>query len=321
MKSAQYEIETELDDEEEISLLIEPAVAGVRLDHLLVQQIPDVSRSRIISSIKSGLILVDGEHCKAGYKLKAGQKVTGSLFKLPPLSVTAEKIDFPILFEDNSLLVLSKPPGLVVHPGSGNYSGTLVNGLLYHCANIADVGDAVRPGIVHRLDKDTSGIMVVAKNEVVHRQLVDMFKNRDMDKEYLAIVHGVPNRAEGRIVAPIGRHSVNRQKMAVREGAGRYAASSWRIVDVYGSKYSLVQVTIETGRTHQIRVHMAHIKHPVAGDTVYGPGRDNRMFPRQMLHAFKLAFKHPITDRQMSFTAPLWEDMQSICDLLNENRQ
>lgn len=318
MKSAQYESEHELDEEETISLLIEPATTGIRLDHLLVQYIPDVSRSRIISSIKSGLILVDGKSSKAGQKLKAGQTVTGSLYEPPPLAVTPEEIDFPIVFEDDSLLVLSKPPGLVVHPGSGNHSGTLVNGLLYHCEKIAGVGDAIRPGIVHRLDKDTSGIMVVAKNEAVHRQLVEMFKSREIDKEYLALVHGVPDRVEGRIIAPIGRHSVNRQKMAVREGSGRYAASRWRVAEVYDSRYSLLRVHIETGRTHQIRVHMAHIKHPVAGDGVYGPGRNNRMFPRQMLHAFKLAFKHPASGRQMSFTAPLWEDMQAICDTLSE---
>ena len=319
MKSAQYESETELGEDETISLQVEPTTAGVRLDHLLVQQIPDVSRSRIISSIKSGLILVDGEQSKAGYKLKAGQKVTGSLYEPPPLSVAPEEIEFPIIFEDDALLVISKPPGLVVHPGSGNHNGTLVNGLLYHCANIEGVGDSIRPGIVHRLDKDTSGIMVVAKNETVHRQLVEMFKNRDIDKQYLAIVHGVPDRVEGRIVAPIGRHSVNRQKMAVREGtSGRYAASSWRVEEEYGLRYALLRVNIETGRTHQIRVHMAHIKHPVAGDTVYGPGRNNRMFPRQMLHAFKLVFNHPVTGRKMSFTAPLWEDMQGICDSLIE---
>lgn len=308
-----------MDEEEKLSFLIEPTTAGIRLDHLLVQQLPAISRSRIISSIKSGLILVDGERCKAGQKLKAGQKVTGALYEPPPLEVTPEKIDFPIIFEDDSLLVISKPPGLVVHPGSGNHSGTLVNGLLYHCTNIAGVGDSIRPGIVHRLDKDTSGIMVIAKHEAVHRQLVEMFKNRDMEKEYLAIIHGVPERPEGRIIAPIGRHAVNRQKMAVREGSsGRYAASSWSVVEEYGSKYTLVRVQIETGRTHQIRVHMAHIKHPVAGDTVYGPGRNNRLFPRQMLHAYKLSFMHPVTGRRQAFTAPLWDDMQRICDSLRE---
>jgi len=303
-----------------VSVKVDGSRAGIRLDHLLVQCIPQTSRSHITSSIRSGLILVDGEQRKASYKLKCGETVSGTLLAPPPLEVMPEDIDFPILFEDSSLIVLSKPPGLVVHPGSGNSSGTLVNGLLSHCGDIAEVGDAVRPGIVHRLDKDTSGVMVVAKNETVHRQLVEAFKEREVKKEYIALLHGTMPLTEGRIVAPIGRHPVHRQKMAVQESTGRYAVSNWRVVEEYGGRFCKVQVGIETGRTHQIRVHMAHLGHPVAGDTLYGPNRDNRMFPRQMLHAWRIAFTHPVTGAKLSFSAPVWDDMAHFFQLLASGR-
>lgn len=300
----------------EIVVAIDTAQAGTRLDHLLVQSITEVSRARIISSIRTGLIRVDGEQRKASYKLKAGERVSGTLFEPPPLAVTPEKLDFPILFEDSFLIVLSKPPGLVVHPGSGNTCGTLVNGLVHHCDAIAQVGDSIRPGIVHRLDKDTSGVMLVAKDDLVHRQLVEAFKAREVEKEYIALVHGSLSRVEGRIVAPIGRHHVNRQKMAVQENSGKYAVSNWKVVAEYGGRYSKVRVKIETGRTHQIRVHMAHLGCPVAGDSLYGPNRNNKPFPRQMLHAWKIAFIHPVTRKKVTFCAPVWEDMALICDRL-----
>lgn len=300
----------------EVSVAITGSQAGIRLDHLLTQAIPAVSRSRIISSIRSGLIRVDGEQRKASYRLKTGEWVSGTLFEPPPLELTPEKLDFPILFEDSSLIVLSKPPGLVVHPGCGNSGGTLVNGLLHHCDAIAEVGEEVRPGIVHRLDKDTSGVMVVAKDEQVHRQLVEAFKAREVEKEYIALVHGVLSRPEGRIVAPIGRHQVNRQKMAVQETSGRHAVSNWRVTKQYGNRFCQLLIKIETGRTHQIRVHMAHLGHPVAGDTLYGPNRNNKPFPRQMLHAWRLVFRHPVTHEKLTFRAPVWDDMLSICEQL-----
>jgi 23S rRNA pseudouridine1911/1915/1917 synthase len=301
---------------EQFDIRVDAAQAGVRLDHLLVQCISDSSRSRIGASIRSGHIRVDGEVRKAGYKLKSGELVSGTLLETPPFEVAPERLDFPILFEDSSLLVLSKPPGLVVHPGSGNHHGTLVNGLLYHCEGIAEVGEAARPGIVHRLDKDTSGVMVIAKNDLVHRELVEAFKAREVEKEYIALVFGLLSRPEGRIVAPIGRHQNNRQKMAVQEITGKYAVSSWRVLDEYENRFSKVRVKIETGRTHQIRVHMAHLGHPVAGDTLYGPNRDNRPFPRQMLHASRMAFIHPVTGEKLNFRAPIWEDMLEILDSL-----
>ncbi len=300
-----------------VDLEILPEHSGSRFDHFLVQHVADTSRNLLILSIRQGLLRVDGHIKKSSYKLKAGERVTGTIYKAPAPVLTAQKISFQILFEDDSLIVVSKPPGLVVHPAHGNPDGTLVNGLLYHCQAIASVGDEIRPGIVHRLDKDTSGIMIVAKTEFVHRKLSDYFKSREIEKEYLALVRGVFKEKEGRVVANVGRHPVKRQKMAVcDEGRGRYAASSWCVLEEYGVDWSLIRVKIETGRTHQIRVHMAHLQHPVAGDLLYGRGRQAMKFPRQMLHAHSLKLKHPVSGEPLSFTAPLWPDFQQKVDEL-----
>ncbi len=301
-----------------IDLQVSPEQAGSRFDHFLVQIVPDTSRALLIQSIRLGLLLVDGEKKKSSYRMKAGERVKGTLFQPAPLELIAQEVPFDILFEDDSLLLLSKPPGVVVHPASGNPSGTLVNGLLHHCLSIAGVGDEMRPGIVHRLDKDTSGIMVVAKTDSCHRLLTQAFKERNVEKEYLALVRGFFDRKKGRIVAPIGRHPVHRQKMAICERKGRYAASSWQVVEEYDAGYSLVQVRIETGRTHQIRVHMASLGHPVAGDKVYGGGGGNQSFPRQMLHAHKLSLLHPITGKRLELAAPLWSDFQEAVAALRK---
>ncbi len=219
------------------------------------------------------------------------------------------------MYEDSSLIVISKPPGLVVHPGSGNPQHTLVNGLLFHFTELADVGDPSRPGIVHRLDKDTSGVMVIARNSSAHQRLVQAFKDRKTEKYYLALVHGTPREKKGRIVAPIGRHPVSRQKMAVREITGRYAATNWRVERLF-DRYSLLAVKIETGRTHQIRVHLAHIKYPLAGDRVYGGNRNNKPFDRQMLHSWKLTLNHPESGEAMTFEAPLAPDFKAVIDMM-----
>ena len=296
--------------------------AGCRLDHFLVRSVPEVSRSVVTESVRVGLIKVDSLERKNSYCLKAGECVSGSLFVAPAMDLLPEEIPFEILFEDSYLLVLSKPPGLVVHPGSGNQTGTLANGLLYHCQSIAGVGDdAVRPGIVHRLDKDTSGLMVVAKEDGAHRKLVDAFKTRIVDKHYLALLYGVLEQKAGRIVAGIGRHPIHRQKMAIKED-GRYAATNWQVVQEFSSGFSLVRLQIETGRTHQIRVHMASMGHPVAGDSVYGGGRGKRKFPRQLLHSAQLSFVHPVTGAPLFFSAPLWPDFSLILDrLADETKQ
>ena len=300
-----------------LEIRVSAELAGCRFDHFLVEYIPDTSRSTLVQSIRLGLLLVDGKKKKSSYKLKVGEQISGTVFRPESLTLAPQEVPFDILFEDRSLLIISKPPGIVVHPAAGNPDGTLVNGLLHHCQEIAEVGEHVRPGIVHRLDKDTSGIMVVAKTEECHRYLGDAFKDRTVEKEYLALVFGIMQKKVGRIVAPISRHPVQRQKMTVcAEGRGRYAASSWRVLEEYPEGCSLVRVKIETGRTHQIRAHMASLGHPVAGDTLYGRARNTREYPRQMLHAHRLSLVHPVSAESMSFTAPLWSDFQEIVDAL-----
>ncbi len=292
---------------------------GSRLYQLLTRQIPCFSSSLVTESIRLGLITVDGQHRKSSYGLKAEESVVGSLRSAAGMELLPEKISFEILFEDTSLLVISKPPGLVVHPGSGNHAGTLVNGLLYHCQTIVGVGDdAGRPGIVHRLDKDTSGLMVVAKEELAHRKLVEAFKLRTVMKHYVALVQGILTRKNGRIVAPIGRHPVHRQNISIPED-GRFAATSWQVLQEFSQGLSLVRLHIETGRTHQIRVHLASIGHPVAGDLLYGGDRVGRKFPRQMLHSAQLGFRHPLTGQNLVFTAPLWSDFLAVMEQLKED--
>lgn len=299
------------------SIKIDNRVAGIRLDQFLSQYLSSVSRASISASIRSGFIKVSGVSKKNSYRLKAGETISGSVPGKSETDIIAEKIDFHILFEDNDLLILSKPPGIVVHPGCGNPNGTLVNGLIYHCREIADVGERLRPGIVHRLDKDTSGIMLAAKTESMQEKLMDLFKKRDVEKSYVALLHGVMKEKSGRLVAPIGRHPVNRQKMAVLSKSGRHAVSNWEVLEEVSGCYSLVQINIETGRTHQIRVHMAHLGHPVVGDRVYGSNRDNDDYPRQLLHAYRLVFKHPGTDEKVDRIAPLWDDFGKILERLN----
>lgn len=292
-----------------LSLSVPSDHAGIRFDHFLVLQFPSLSRSQLSSSIKDGSVLINGVQAKASRKLRAGDIVSGYIHENIGITPVPQKVNFSVLHEDEHLILLSKPPGLVVHPASGNPDKTLVNGLLYHCASIAEVGDPIRPGIVHRLDKDTSGIMVIAKNNSTHRQLVEAFKERAVTKKYTAIVCGIPGEPAGRIVAPIGRHPVSRKKMAIREMTGKFAATRWTLRKKLGEHHALVQVVIETGRTHQIRVHMASIGHPVGGDDTYGFRKANLQFPRHMLHSAELSFTHPVTGENIRGKAPLWADM------------
>lgn len=291
---------------------------GQRLDHYLIRQLPEQSRSAIGKLIRAAHVLVNGQQVKAGYRLHQDEIITVSFPPTPSLDLAPEKIDFSILFEDEHLLVIGKPPGLVVHPACGHGGGTLVHGLLYHCQDLPAL-DAGRPGIVHRLDKDTSGVMLVAKSERSLRSLMADFKNRKIHKTYHALLLRSPREREGRLVAPIGRHPVDRKKMAIRPDQGKYAATHWRVLESFINGWCLVEIGIETGRTHQIRVHMASLRAPVAGDALYG-GRVERGAPikppRQMLHASTLRFHHPLTNEEMCLTAPLWADMQDILNLV-----
>lgn len=293
---------------EEFSFHVVPQNRGMRVDQYISLFLPELSRSLIAESIRKGRVRINGELKKCSYRLKTSDQVAGRVSERPVPVLVPQDVSFEILLEDDDIIILSKPPGIVVHPGNGNENGTLVHGLLSHCNSIAGVGEELRPGIVHRLDKDTSGLMIVAKTSKAHRELVRSFKDRKVVKEYLALVHGCPRERKGRLVAPIGRHKINRKKMAVRPQSGRFAASQWNLQCELASGYSLLRVLIESGRTHQIRVHMAHLGCPVAGDVLYGARREPLEFPRQMLHAWRIGIDHPVTGERLDVTAPLWED-------------
>jgi 23S rRNA pseudouridine1911/1915/1917 synthase len=299
---------------------VEPEEVGLRLDHFLARRYPDQSRSFLHKLIGKGDILVDGQIVKAGYRLRVPDTIAIFFPQPQPSAIIPEQVYFPVLYEDEHLLVISKPPGLVVHPANGHRNGTLVHGLLYRCKNLPTV-DAGRPGIVHRLDKDTSGVMLVAKTEHALRTLMDDFKERRIQKTYHALLLRCPREHDSRIVAPIGRHPVDRKKMAVRLNHGKYAATNWHVMENFSNGWCLAEIGIETGRTHQIRVHMASLKSPVAGDLLYGGGVDRNagVKPlRQMLHASSLHFSHPFSGQKLFFTAPLWEDMQLLLDILRQ---
>jgi len=265
---------------------------------------------------------------KPGRRLKRGDRVSLTIPPLTPPDLAPDQVEFQVVYEDSFLIVLSKPAGIVVHPAPGHSTGTLVHGLLKHCKDLSGIGGALRPGIVHRLDKDTSGLMVAAKDDMTHISLARQFKSGSVRKEYLAIVHGCPKAKEGRIELPIARHPTKRKEMAVVLAGGREALTLWRKLTEFEAGFSLLSVSLKTGRTHQIRVHFAHIGHPVAGDPVYGygPNRLKRHLPRknapllnikrQMLHARRLGFVHPVNNSYMEFEAPIPEDMKHTLQIL-----
>jgi len=266
------------------------------------------------------MVVVNGLVQKAKYSLQAGDNITLVIPAKPPSGLVAEPLDFVTLHEDEDLIVLVKPPGIVVHPAAGHSTATLVHGLLHHCGGLSGINGELRPGIVHRLDKDTSGVMVVAKTDFAHQALADQFKRREVKKTYRALVDGKPIGQSGRVDLPIGRHPVKRKKMATRED-GREAVTNWRVLERFAFGLALLELGLETGRTHQIRVHMAALSHPVAGDSVYG--RKNSRYlelgiTRQCLHAHTLAFSHPRTGENLQFVAPLWPDMLYTLELLRQ---
>lgn len=301
--------------EENDVILITEEEAGERLDKILAARLSKAgSRTYFQYLIDEGKVLLNGAPVKKRIKPKAGDEVEVEYILVPELTLEAEDLPLNILYEDDAILVVDKSAGMVVHPAMGNWTGTFVNALLFHCRHLtktADHGDALRPGIVHRLDKDTSGVIVAAKTAQAHQKLIEMFATRHVYKEYLAICIGNPK--EGVINAPIGRHPVNRKVMAVLEEGGRAAITRFRSVS-FDERLSLVNVVIETGRTHQIRVHMKHHGTPVLGDAIYGIPSFNAKLGvrRQMLHAYKLSFNHPITGQTMEFTAEVPEDMQKV---------
>ena len=291
---------------EKFELTASAEQVGRRLDHVVADNpTPPLSRSRVKGLIDTENIFVNGKAVAPSYKLKLGDQIKVTL--PPPVASTidAENIPLEIVFEDDQIIVVNKPKGMVTHPAPGHYTGTLVNALLAHCDHLATTGAPLRPGIVHRLDKDTSGLIVVAKTDQAYYSLIKQFKARTVKKTYTALVHGIMKKDAGVIEAPIGRHPVNRQKMAVLEGAGgKEAITHWRVLKWF-KKHTLVEIDLETGRTHQIRVHLTHLGYPLVGDPTYGGTKNTLGVTGQMLHAGKLKFVHPISGEKLEFTAPL----------------
>lgn len=311
--------------------LVPAPAPSERLDRWLAGQLPDQSRSAIQRWIADALVLVDGQAAKASQKVEPGQQITLALPAAIETALRAEEIPLSIVYEDDDLLVVDKPAGLVVHPAPGHSGGTLVNAILHHCPEIAGVGGEKRPGIVHRLDKETSGLIVVAKNDQAHRFLQRQFAARTIHKEYLALLEGRIDPVRGRIAAPIGRHPVERKRQAVLpvdaqtgESTGREAITDYETVGIYYTRlvsgvlahFTLVQATLHTGRTHQIRVHFAWMKHPVVGDTLYGYKRQRIELGRHFLHAHRLRFSLP-SGEEREFVAPLPPTLQSLLDKMD----
>ena len=290
---------------------------GLRLDIFLARHFEKLTRSQIQVLNRSGAIRIDGRQDKAGYRIRGGESIEVDFHVLDATPFSPEQIPLQIYFEDRDLAVIEKPAGITVHPGSGARSGTLANALLFHFKNLSDVGGEVRPGIVHRLDKKTSGLLLVAKNNVAHARLSDAFQGRRIQKTYLALVHGRPRRDTAAIELSVGRHRTIRTKMAAGLTTGRAAYSEYKVLEIFRG-FSLLEVQIKTGRTHQIRVHLSAIGHPVVGDDVYGE-RSYREFVRQFgaldryfLHAAGLSFEHPSSRMPMQFHSPLPEELQKL---------
>lgn len=296
-----------------------------RLDQFLASHEAGLTRSRAQELIRRGCVRVNDGAVKSSYRLKTGDVIALSLPPARPYHLEPERVEFGVIHEDGSLIVVNKPAGVVIHPAPGHHTGTLVHGLLQHCRDLSGIGGELRPGIVHRLDKDTSGLMVVAKNDEAHAFLSDQFKAKKVTKQYLAIVHGILKGECGTIDLPIGRHPVRRKEMSVVPSGGRRAVTHWSKKEELSATFSLVVVTPMTGRTHQIRVHLAHAGYPIIGDPVYGyrKGWWKKHFPRgqdrvgrQMLHAERIGFIHPESRVYCEFSAPVPEDMEKVLDLL-----
>ena len=308
-----------------LTFKIDQTHADTRLDAYLASQIEGWSRARLQNLIADEEVLVNGKPAKSSYKLNANDEIEVELVASPTATFAPENIPLDIVFEDEALIVVNKPAGLVVHPAAGIQTGTLANALAYHFAQLSTNAGLVRPGIVHRIDKGTSGLLVVAKTEMAHEHLADQFRERKVFKSYLALVHGVVERDTGRIEQPLARDPRNRTRMAIVRG-GRGALSLYKVRRRY-DRFTLLDVEIKTGRTHQIRVHLASLKHPLVGDEVYGGGRDNtvrdpklraeiRKLARHFLHAAVLGFRHPITGEPLRFQSALPAELQHLIVLL-----
>jgi 23S rRNA pseudouridine1911/1915/1917 synthase len=301
-----------------LHLTAESADAGKRLDHLLHQRLPEFSRSRIQDWIKAGRVLVDGRAARPSHAVRGGESIDVEPGAPPPLRAEAEEIPLRVLYEDADVVAVDKSAGMVVHAGAGVHSGTLVNALLHRFGALSGVGGELRPGIVHRLDRFTSGVLLVAKNDAAHQNLAAQFSGRQVEKVYLALVHGDLKQETGRIERPIARDPVRRTRMTARLAAGRAAWSEYRVLRRFG-RFTLLEVRIGTGRTHQIRVHLSSIGHPVVGDTLYGaPAKVEGMPPlgRYFLHAHRIRFRQPSTGEEITLVSPLAAELEDWVRLI-----
>lgn len=286
--------------------------AGIRIDKFLSDELPELSRSYIQKLIKEELITVNKKTVKANYKLDTGDLVVVEQPELKEPDILAEDIPLEILYEDSDLLIVNKPKGMVVHPSAGHYSGTLVNALMYYCKDdLSGINGVMRPGIVHRIDMDTTGSLLVCKNDFTHQHIAGQLKEHSIKRIYHAIVHGVIKEEEGTINAPIGRHPIERKKMSINHKNGKEAITHYKVIQRF-QNYTYIQCQLETGRTHQIRVHMASIRHPLLGDTVYGPSKCPFQLQGQTLHAKTIGIVHPRTGEYIEVDAPLPEYFSSL---------
>lgn len=291
-----------------------------RLDLYLSKQLEDMSRSYIQKLIEKGKVKINNQEMKTKkYKVIENDEIIIEIPQPEVLKIEPENIPIEMVYEDDDLLVVNKPQGMVVHPAPGNYHKTLVNALMYHCKNLSSINGVIRPGIVHRIDKDTSGLLMVAKSDQAHKGLAEQLKEHSINRRYIALVHGNIKEETGTICAPIGRHPVDRLKMAVVDRNGKEATTHFTVLKRW-KEYTLIEAKLETGRTHQIRVHMAYIKHPLVGDPIYGPKKQKFRLNGQLLHARVIGFIHPIKEEYMEFTADLPEYFKDIMRILDQKK-
>lgn len=302
---------------EENLIIADDKSVGQRIDKYLSNLFDGKSRSFIQNIIENENVLVNNKKVKASYKIKECDKIYLNMPEPTELEVEAENIDLDIVYQDDDIAIINKPQGMVVHPAPGNYTGTLVNGLLYHLKDLSGINGVIRPGIVHRIDKDTSGLLVIAKNDLAHNELAKQFKEHTIKREYYAIVEGVVKEDEGTIDKPLGRHPVERIKIAIVKD-GRHAVTHYNVIERY-KKNTLVKCVLETGRTHQIRVHMSSIGHPLVGDPVYGYKKQRFKLEGQALHAKTLGFIHPRTKEYVEFDSDLPEEFEKILNILKKD--
>ncbi len=292
--------------------------AGIRIDRYLSEAEPGFTRSYLQKLIKEGAVTVNGRAVKASYAVEESDRIVLEIPKQKEPDILPENIPLDVLYEDEDVILVNKPKGMVVHPAAGHYTGTLVNALMYHCReDLSGINGVLRPGIVHRIDMDTTGVLIACKNDMAHNHIAEQLKEHSITRRYYALVHGVIKEDEGTVDAPIGRHPADRKKMAIERKNGKEAVTHYKVLQRYKG-YTLIECRLETGRTHQIRVHMSSLGHPLVGDVVYGPGKCPFSLQGQTLHAYVLGFVHPRTETYMEFQAPLPDYFSALLDKLQK---